>query len=125
MLQKKNLILLSILLFVSTLSCSVKPKDSLVCVEKDLDRARCVRILSGEVQEISEEKPYLHDGKAYTWYDMRIYSVILPWFSWVELKAFIIKICNKSKQCEQEVGKWDRSLQYVDDQLPQIPLKKP
>lgn len=102
------------LLLVLTLSsCAIKPKDSLVCIEKDLDRGTCVRIISGEKVRIDEDHKY----KGKTWYEMRPAMVMLPPESWVDIKAFIIKICNKSKQCEKEVGSWERSIEHIDQQL--------
>lgn len=104
-------------------ACTTTPPDAPICVEINMQKGRCVKIISGEQFVIDETHPYAFrpGDKPKTWWQMRPAMVQVPPTSWAEIKAFIIKICNNSGECEKEVGKWERSVEYVDSQLAKKP----
>lgn len=73
----------------------------------------CVKVISGQEYIINEENTI--NGK--TWWEVRPAMILVPAESWAHIKAFIIKICNSTKQCTKEVGTWERSVQNVDSKL--------
>jgi len=102
------------------LSSCATPPNKPICVELAPDRGRCVKVISGEEFEINETNKF--EGK--TWWELRPALILMPASTWAAFKAFIIKICNKSSQCERAVGTWERSLDYIDAQFEEkgIPL---
>lgn len=114
----KNFFLKSLLplLLLSLNSCSSVPNVP-VCVEINLTKARCVKIISGEQFVIDED----HKFEGRDWWSMRPTVVQVPASSWVEIKKFIIKICKKTNRCEKEIASWDRSIQSIDDNLANKP----
>ncbi len=87
--------------------------DVPVCVEFAPDRAGCVKIISGEEFMIDET----HKFETHTYWEIRPAMVLVPASSWVEIKKFIIDICKKTNQCQQEVKNWERSVNTIDSQL--------
>lgn len=111
--QKKSF---GILLFSSLAlvhSGCATPPDVPICVEITMDRGRCVKIVSGEEITIDEKNKF--EGK--TWWEIRPAMVQVPASSWAEIKAFIIKVCKKTNQCQKEIASWDRSIQSIDSEL--------
>jgi hypothetical protein len=90
-----------------------KVPDVPICVELNINRAGCVRIISGQTFPIDDEHKL--DGK--TWWDMRDQMILVPADSWVEIKKFIIDICKRTNQCQKEVRTWERSVDVIDKQI--------
>jgi hypothetical protein len=68
--------------------------------------------MSGKEFEINETNKY--NGK--TWWEMRPVMLMMPAQTWVELKAWIIKICHNNDNCSS-VGNWERTLDTVDENV--------
>jgi hypothetical protein len=83
-----------------------------------MDEGFCTYTVSNKDVTIDEENLYtLPDGRKVSWWEMRPYMIQVPWFSWVEIKTFIITMCQKHKQCG-EVTDWERTVHTVDDRIP-------
>lgn len=112
--MKKIILKSFILLPLLSLSCAVKPPDSLMCVEMSMTRGECIKIVSGQKIRIDETNKY--NGQ--TWWEMRPTNLVLPASSWSEQKKFLIKLCKKNKNmCDKEISSWDRSIQHIDENL--------
>lgn len=71
-------------------------------------------MVSGKQFIVDEVNKY--EGK--TWWEQRHLMIQLPISTWVALKVWIIKVCKKHKKmCEKEISSWDRSIEYVDEQI--------
>lgn len=86
--------------------------DEPVCVEFNLEKGGCVKIVSGDKFIVDET--HLYEGK--TWFEMRPYMIQMPPGTYKKFKAFIIKICKKYK-CDKDVASWDRALVNIDEQI--------
>ncbi len=53
------------------------------------------------------------DGVEKSWYQIRPYLIQMPLTSWAEIKAFILKVCKKYKDC----GSIEPSVKSIDDNL--------
>lgn len=97
-------------------SCSITPPDVPLCTQINPDKGYCVNTISSKEFEISKEKPY----KGKTWWEIRPYMIYMPTESWVEIKAFIIKICKKSRKCKnKQVSSWNRTIEAIDKKIAQ------
>lgn len=72
-----------------------------------------MKIISGEEYYINDKNTI--NGK--TWWEIRPTFIQVPAESWAGIKAFIIKMCNKHKECSREVGTWERSVTNIDTKL--------
>ncbi len=78
-----------------------------------MGKGYCVKVISGE-EFIVDETNKLNEK---SWFDSRPSMIMLPPDSWAEIKKFIIKICKKTKRCQEEVSSWDRSIKNIDEKL--------
>jgi len=69
--------------------------------------------MSGETFDVDDEHPF--ENKS--WWESRPTMIQLPASSWAQMKAFIIKMCKKTNQCDKNVSSWDRTIQTVDSQV--------
>lgn len=102
---------------LSLCACStLKPPDIPVCTELTISKGYCVKTISDEEFEITDESPYTFDKKEapQTWWDLRPTFVLVPAPSYAELKAFVIKACKATNQCDDAVKSWDRKLETLD-----------
>lgn len=106
-------VFLLVLLASCLVSCVTQVPDVPICIELDIGQGSCVKIITGEEFQISDKSPF--NGK--TWWDMRPAMIQVPADSWVEIKKFIIDICKKTNQCQNEVTNWERSVLTIDSQL--------
>ncbi len=72
------------------------------------------------VYSISNKEGYVDDehllnGK--TFLDYTIESVFVPADSWKEIKAYIIKNCKRSNECNQNIDSWERKIKTIDSNL--------
>lgn len=88
--QKKILKTLFLSSAISLASC-VKPPDVKVCVELVKDKKGFCAYTISDKEETIEGQP---------WKDIKVKSLIVPAQSWAEIKAFILKVCEKTKECE-------------------------
>ena len=103
-------LLLLISLAVSSLSCATSPPDFWVCAELYPDEGVCRKTLSDDRLRVNEKTKL--NGK--TWWEMRPTFIYLPPESWSEIKAFVIKICAKTKACNKEVPMWEKQIDSID-----------
>lgn len=107
---KKSLPLLLSLLISG---CAIKPKDDPLCKELSMTRGYCVNMLSGKAYEVNEEQRL--NGK--TWWDMRPTNIQMPIDTWKNLKEFIIRVCKKYDNCDENVSSWERTLNVIDEKV--------
>lgn len=74
-----------------------------------MDRGTGVKIVSGEKFDVDDE----HKFEDKTWYEQRNEMLRLPVSSWVQIKAFIIKMCKRFK-CNEDIASWDRTVENID-----------
>lgn len=112
-------------LSLQTSGCAHRVPDVPVCTEISVIKGFCVNSLSSKEFFIDDEHPYSATGDkadAMTWWELRPLMIMLPYLSWVEIKAFIIKICKDTNQCTGEIGNWERTVGVIDQQLePKLP----
>lgn len=120
---KKTLSLSFAFLLSSLLSgCAIAPPDVPICTELDINRGWCTNTISGKEFYIDETHPWSPSGEKkdlMTWWELRPTFVMVPYPSWVELKAFIIKICKQSGKCSGAVANWERTVEGMDTHLDQ------
>lgn len=112
--------ILSILLVLSSsylISCASVP-DKPVCVEINPSRGWCTNTISDKEFWIDEKNTF--EGK--TWWELRPYMVLMPASTWQANKAYMIKMCKKTKSCEKNISTWERKFSSVEDK---IDSKKP
>jgi hypothetical protein len=107
------IILLSYVFAMMLCGCSTPIPDSSVCVEMDINRARCTTIMTGKNFTIDDM--HLFGGKTY--WEMRPQMILVPAQSWAEIKEFILKICNQSHMCSDNVGNWQTTVGTLQDEL--------
>ena len=110
---KKSLLIAFAALLSSLLSGCASAPDVPVCVELNPDRGFCTYTISDKDIYVDEQNPL--EGK--TWWNMRPEMVQVPPPSWAKIKAFIIKTCKQSNNCDSEVTSWDRRLDSIDEKL--------
>ncbi|MFM6929953.1 MAG: hypothetical protein ACKOX6_15895 [Bdellovibrio sp.] len=105
-----------VLLAASMGGCATKPPDFKMCVEMNLERGECMKVISGQKIRIDED--HKNPDTKQSWWEMRPTNLILPLESWLDIKKFIINLCHQNQNmCDKEVASWDRSLQNVDQDL--------
>lgn len=115
---RKNLSRLSILLSLFALSCASTPDPS-VCVKMRPGAGYCTTALTGKRQFVDDVNLITApDGKKYTWFELEPRSVMMPFWSWKEMKTFIIQNCkeNPHPSCGQ-IPHWQRSVNDIDKWL--------
>lgn len=81
-----------------------------------MSKGYCVKTISGEQFEITDANKY----KGKSWWELRPTLIHMPTESWVELKKFIIKVCKKSKRCDnKQVSSWQRTVKAIDTKIAQ------
>ena len=100
---KRYLWILFLSLFLS--SCSTIP-DTIICAEVNISKGVCTFTVSGKTIVVDDENPY--EGQ--TWFDLRVKALTVPASSWSKIKAFLIKQCKKTNQCDVEIDSWDRNI---------------
>ncbi len=114
MLKKTLKPLLLILLNCLMFSCATTPPDVPLCTQLSPTRGYCVYTISSKEYEINETQ--LMDGK--TWWEIKPMMIFMPSQSWVEIKKFIIKICEKSKKCKTDnVENWQSTVSKIDKKI--------
>lgn len=109
---------LTALLILSLSGCASTP-DPHVCVKVRPGAGYCRTALSGERMFVDDvNKITAPDGRKFTWFELEPRSVILPYWSWKEIKTFIIQNCkeNPNPSCGN-VPHWQRSVDDIDKWL--------
>jgi hypothetical protein len=70
-----------------------------------------VKTVSGTEFEVNDKLKL--DGKTY--WEMRPEMILMPYTSWVKLKAWIIKECKVTGACDSRISSWDRTLETIDE----------
>jgi hypothetical protein len=88
-------------------------------VELDIDRGHCVHTISSTEYDVDDEHPFTdpYTKEKYTWWALRPLMVHMPAASWAEIKAFIIKMCKRTKDCDRSISNWERSVQTIDSAI--------
>jgi hypothetical protein len=112
-------------LSLSLLTNCASPPDVYVCTELSPSKGWCTWTISEK--EFFVDKDHLLDGQ--TWEQVNATSLRVPAKSWGKLKAFIMKICKKSKRCAANIGTWERKMKAVEMKTanpvgPAAPLQK-
>lgn len=102
------LIVLGLLLGLLT-SCATSPPDIPICTELTINRAYCVHTLSNDEFYFDDT----HKLNGQTYWEARPTLLLMPWQSWVQLKAWIIAECKATGHCA-EISSWDRTIQTID-----------
>lgn len=109
----RKLLLLTLLMT----ACTAVP-DVPVCVElTDVTKVGntslishkgwCAWTLTNKEQFVDEDTNLL-DGKK--WSLVKSQSLLVPADSWAKIKSYIQKNCKKNKDCDEYLGKWERSM---------------
>ncbi len=116
--------LFAVALFLS--SCAGSPPDVPLCVEISPTRGWCTNTVSNKEFEINDKNPYsFSEGqKPMTWWELRPTFVLVPAPSWAKIKAWIIKSCKGTKQCDKEIDSWERKIDSVDQKINEKKDKK-
>lgn len=117
---KQKLIVCSIILLslVASSCASTSTPDVPVCREKDIDRGRCTKIVSGTSFEINETEKFKDaDGVEKTWYELRPYFILVPIDSWAKIKAYFIKVCEKLKNCKNGETDPEQTIKNIDEMI--------
>lgn len=93
--------------------CSIAPPNVPVCIETNIDSAKCTTLISGENFVVDEK--HLLEGKTY--FQIRPQMILVPASSWVEIKKFVLDICHQTHQCDSAVGSWDTTLISISNDL--------
>lgn len=104
---KLNSFLLSALLLSSLISGCATPPDVPVCTEIHMTKGFCTHTISNKEEVIEGEK----------WWEMRYKMLLVPPESWAKIKAFVIKVCKKTGQCDKEISSWERTIQTIDEKI--------
>lgn len=104
--QKKNSQKLLIVLLAFALNGCANLPDEPICAEISLSKGVCTYTVSGKTIIVDDDN--LLDGK--TWFDVRVKALTVPASSWAKIKAFLIKQCKKTNQCDADINSWDRNL---------------
>lgn len=95
-------------------SCTTPP-DVPVCVPIHPEKAWCTYTISDREFYITDTE--LFEGKS--WAEIDHYSLRVPASSWAQIKAYILKQCKKNKDCSDNLGKWERKGEKLDQKLPE------
>lgn len=109
---------LSIGFFLLGASCASVP-DPTGCVKLGPGRGYCTTAMSGKKQLVNDERKIkAPDGSEYTWFELEPRSIILPYWSWIEIKRFVIQNCkeNPHPSCG-EIANWQRTVDDIDNWL--------
>lgn len=107
--QKKNSQKLLIVSLTFALSGCANIPDQPICAEISLSKGVCTYTVSQKTIIVDDDN--LLDGK--TWWDIRVKALTVPAKSWAAFKAYLIKQCRKTNQCDVEIESWDRNLELV------------
>ena len=77
-----------------------------ICAEVSLAKGICTYTVTGKNIVIDDDN--LYEGE--TWFSLRNKALIIPAKSWAQIKAYLIKMCKKTNQCDVDVSQWDRDL---------------
>lgn len=100
---KRYLWILFVILFLS--GCSSIPEVP-ICAEVSIAKGICTYTVSGKTVTVDDDN--LMDGM--TWFDLRVKALTVPASSWAKIKAFLVKQCKKTNQCDVDIDSWDRNL---------------
>lgn len=82
-----------------------------------MEKGWCTNTISDVEFYIDEARPHdFGDGKPKTWWELRPYMVMLPFPSWAELKAYLIKQCKRNN-CDEYIKSWERRVNKMDDKV--------
>lgn len=82
-------------------------------------RGWCTQTISNHEFEINEQVPhsFTEGEKPLTWWELRPTFIYVPAPSWAKLKAWIIKTCKKTNQCDKAIDSWERKIDTVDEKI--------
>lgn len=98
------------------MGCNSLPvPDVPICTEINFSKGACAWTVSEKEQIVTDETPILIDKKKYTWWELRGKTLQVPVSSWVKIKEFILKTCEKyPDQCVSNVQK---KINYLDESM--------
>ncbi len=102
----------SVLLNLILSSCTAPP-DKPVCVEINPSKAFCT-------YTIKDVDFYWDDNHKYenkTYWEAKPSMVLVPISSWIEIKSYIIKMCKKHQDCNDNIGTWERKVISIDSKI--------
>lgn len=89
--------------------------DPLACTELNMSKGWCTRMIANEEFYVDDERPYtFENGESKTWWELRPFMVMIPFPSFAELKAYLIKNC-KAQNCDKYIQSWERKVNKLDD----------
>lgn len=88
------------------ISCASVP-DVPVCTEIHMSKGFCTHTISNKEEFI--------EGDA--WWNIRYKMILLPPDSWAKIKAFVIKTCKKTGQCDNGIADWERTVNTIDQKI--------
>lgn len=112
-------------LWFSILSaCQHSPPDFHGCVELEPSRAYCCTVVTGNCRFV-DEKTIMREGdntptidknlgSKITWWELRPYTIQIPFFDYQKLRAWIVEECKVSGKCDSTVTSWDSTLGNLD-----------
>lgn len=109
---KKNYLLALVSLSALAASCATPP-DGPVCVGITPARGYCFHTL--EEKEFPVDDEHLYEGK--TWRQLDQDNLRIPPSYWAKLKGYMLKQCKKHKDCDKNLGKWERQASKVDQAI--------
>lgn len=104
--QRKNSQKLLIASLIFALNGCASIPNTIICAEVSLSKGICTYTVSGETITIDDDNLYENQ----TWFSLRNKALTVPASSWAKIKAFLIKQCAKTNQCDVSIESWDRNL---------------
>lgn len=104
--QKKNSQKLLIASLAFALNGCASIPDTIICAEISLSKGVCTYTVSQKTIIIDDNNLY----ENMSWFDLRVKALTIPASSWAKIKAFLIKQCAKTNQCDVQIDSWDRNL---------------
>ena len=93
--------------------CAIKVPRIPICTEITPSKAYCVNTVTSEEFYIDDVNKFENQ----TYWEQRPQMLLIPASSWVEIKAFIIKVCKQSGKCDAQISSWDRTVNTIDKQV--------
>lgn len=92
--------------------CASAP-DVPVCVEINPSKAYCINTISEKEFVVDDN----HKFENLTYWELRPLMLLVPASSWAKIKAYIIKSCRQSNQCDESIGNWSGKVESIDSVL--------
>jgi len=87
-------------------SCA-QPPDVAICTKITDEKGWCTNTIS--------DKEFYVNGEE--WKKLDSESLRVPAASWAQIKAFILKSCKKSGECNKNLTTWERKTSSVDEKI--------